>query len=55
MRFGAIQSKLGIAILIKNFKFTCNDKTAIPMIFDPAIPLLASKNQIWLNVEHVNC
>lgn len=36
MRFGMIQSKLGIATVVKNFSLKLHENTRYPMIMDPA-------------------
>nr|ARO50425.1 cytochrome P450 [Chironomus tentans] len=53
MRFGQMQSKIGITKLIKNFKFSPCDKTPIPMVFDPKSLFTAPKGGMWLKVEKI--
>ena len=53
MRFGYMQTKIGLIQLISNFKFTPSAKTTIPMTFSVTGPLLCPSNDMWLNVESV--
>jgi cytochrome P450 family 6 len=53
MRFGLMQSKMGIAKLITNFTFSPAEKTTIPMKFMPSAPFLAPINGMWLKVEKI--
>lgn len=51
MRFGKMQTLTGLAMLLKNFKFSVCDKTAIPMKFDKKNFLVSSESGIFLKVE----
>ncbi|KAK4878665.1 hypothetical protein RN001_011171 [Aquatica leii] len=53
LRFGLMQSKLGLAILIRNFQFSVNSKTKIPIEIDPTNLILSAKDPIWLDVHDV--
>lgn len=53
MRFGSIQTKVGLAVLLKNFKFSLSPKTKVPLKFDPQSFPLSSLGGVWLNVEPV--
>ncbi|KAG5669756.1 hypothetical protein PVAND_000050 [Polypedilum vanderplanki] len=53
MRFGLMQSKMGIAKLITEFSFSACDKTTIPMKFVPSAPFLTPQNGMWLKVEKI--
>lgn len=53
MRFGQMQSRIGLALLIKNFKFSVCSQTTIPMKFDKKLFLIASKSGIYLKVERI--
>ncbi|KAI7815460.1 cytochrome p450 [Rhyzopertha dominica] len=52
-RFGQMQSKVGLALLIKNFQFTLSDKTITPLQMDPFSFILTTKGGMWLNVKRV--
>lgn len=53
MRFGLMQSKMGITKIIKNFIVTPTKKTPIPVKFVPANPFLAPVGGMWLNLTKV--
>lgn len=53
MRFGSIQTRVGLAVLLKNFKFTLNPKTTVPLKFDPQSFTLSPLGGVWLNVQPV--
>ncbi|XP_070066619.1 uncharacterized protein Cyp6a2 [Drosophila virilis] len=56
MRFGQMQTRIGLAQLIRNFKFSVCDKTDIPLIYDPKSFVLGTIGGIYLRVERVqNC
>jgi cytochrome P450 family 6 len=50
MRFGMMQTKVGIVKLITNFSFTLCDKTPIPMRFKPSSPFITPVGGMHLNV-----
>lgn len=51
MRFGSVQTKVGLAVLLKNFHFSVNSKTEVPLKFDPQSFTLVPVSGVWLNVE----
>ena len=53
MRFGLMQSKMGIAKVIKNFIVTPSKKTPIPVNFVPPNPFLAPVGGMWLKLTKV--
>ena len=53
MRFGQMQSRLGLASIIHRFRFSVCPKTEIPLTFDPKPILLTPMNSIYLSVEAV--
>lgn len=48
-----MQTKVGLAQMVKNFEFSINRKTAIPIQFDPLEFILTAKGGIWLDVRKV--
>lgn len=54
MRFGLLQAKIGLVMLLRNFRFSAGPKTEYPLIFDQDSPLLVTLNGLWLNVEALN-
>lgn len=53
-RFGLMQTCVGLAHLIKDFKFSVSPETQIPMKLVTKNILLSSENGIYLNVERVS-
>ncbi|KAK5638915.1 hypothetical protein RI129_013225 [Pyrocoelia pectoralis] len=53
MRFGLLQTKIALAVLLKNYEFSCNENTNLPLGFSPKGFMLRSKNRLWLNVEKI--
>lgn len=51
MRFGLMQTKIGLINLLTNFKFSPGPKTTIPMEFVTSAPVLCPINNMWLNME----
>ncbi|KAJ3651670.1 hypothetical protein Zmor_017694 [Zophobas morio] len=54
MRFGLLQSKMGLVSLIRNFKFSLNEKTKQPLIYKPNSLVLSVEGEVWLNAERIN-
>lgn len=54
LRFGIMQSKAGLATLIKSYRFTLNEKTPFPPPFKKAFrPLSIVEGGIWVNASRV--
>ncbi|XP_017468127.1 PREDICTED: probable cytochrome P450 6a21 [Rhagoletis zephyria] len=53
MRFGQMQARIGLALLLKNFKFSVDGKTPIPMTYDKVNFLVQSEHGICLYVEKI--
>ncbi|XP_055852788.1 probable cytochrome P450 6a20 [Episyrphus balteatus] len=53
LRFGKMQINVGLAMLLRNYKFNVCEKTQIPLEFDIKNPLLSSKGGIYLRVEKI--
>ncbi|XP_050743667.1 cytochrome P450 6a9 [Drosophila biarmipes] len=53
MRFGQMQTRIGLAFLLKNFKFSVCDQTTIPMVYSKKTFLISSDSGIFLKVERV--
>lgn len=51
MRFGLLQSKVGLAILLANYEFEVSEKTEIPIKLDPKVDLLMPLNGTHLRVK----
>lgn len=50
-RFGKIQTKLGLVMILKNFRLRRSEKTEFPVKFNTTIALLAPKGSIYVEVE----
>ncbi|KAH8354876.1 hypothetical protein KR093_000180, partial [Drosophila rubida] len=53
MRFGEMQARIGLAMLVKNFKFSVCEQTPIPMKYNKSSFLLNSESGIFLHVERI--
>ncbi|XP_031330486.1 probable cytochrome P450 6a14 [Photinus pyralis] len=53
LRFGLMQVSVGLALLLKNFRFTLHEKTPLPLQMNPRSFLLSTLDDIYLNVEKV--
>ncbi|EFA12632.1 cytochrome P450 6a2 [Tribolium castaneum] len=51
MRFGLMQTKVGLATLLKNYKFKVGERTQEPLKFKVASFVLAAEGEIWLDAE----
>ncbi|CAH1104625.1 unnamed protein product [Psylliodes chrysocephalus] len=53
MRFGIMQSKVGLVSILKNFKVSLNNKTKEPLKFLAASMIPQVEGGIWLNLEKI--
>ncbi|KAK9884794.1 hypothetical protein WA026_009022 [Henosepilachna vigintioctopunctata] len=53
MRFGLLQTKVGLIKLLMNYKFTLNERTKLPLRFDPESLTIATNKDLWLNIRKV--
>ncbi|XP_066257523.1 uncharacterized protein [Euwallacea similis] len=53
LRFGIMQSKVGLVTLINKFNFTLNEKCSYPPKFIPRAPILTAVGGIWLDAKEV--
>lgn len=51
MRFGLMQTKIALIMLLTNYKFSPSKKTTIPMKFSLKAALLSPIDDMWLQVE----
>lgn len=52
LRFGVLQAKIGLMMLLKNFKFsTCDRTDPMPLTFNMKNIILSPKDGIWLKIE----
>ncbi|KAK5638813.1 hypothetical protein RI129_013108 [Pyrocoelia pectoralis] len=53
LRFGLMQTGIGLASLFRKFRFSLNEKTSHPLTISPYNFHLSSLDDIWLNVEKI--
>lgn len=53
LRFGLMQAKLGLALLLKNFRFTLHPSTPVPLEIHPNMAILTSMSDILLKMEKI--
>lgn len=51
LRFGIMQSKVGLTSILRKFKVTLNEKTEVPLKMNPRAIVTTTKGGIWLNLE----
>jgi cytochrome P450 family 6 len=51
LRFGMLQSKVGLTVLLKNFKIKLSKRTKLPLQLDKAAFVTSAEGGIWLDVE----
>ncbi|XP_063913466.1 probable cytochrome P450 6a13 [Zophobas morio] len=49
LRFGMLEAKVGLSVLLKNYKFSINSKTQLPLKFDPTSFTLSPLGGMWLD------
>uniref|UniRef100_U5EVH3 Putative cytochrome n=1 Tax=Corethrella appendiculata TaxID=1370023 RepID=U5EVH3_9DIPT len=54
VRFGMMEARVGLAVLLMNFKFTKSSKTAIPLKISTRSVVLSPEGGLWLNVELIS-
>lgn len=53
LRFGMMQTKVGLAVLLSRYQVSLNEKTKLPIVFDPKSIILTALGGIWLNVKKI--
>lgn len=53
LRFGMMQTRIGIISLLTHFKFLPCSKTPIPMTFGPSPIVLSPKESVYLRIEPI--
>lgn len=54
MRFGMMQSRIGLIILLNNFEFSLSSKTSNPLKFIPHSFILAPEGGVYLKLNKIN-
>lgn len=52
-RFGIMQSKVGLTVLLKKYRFTVNKKTIVPLQMNPHSFVATAKGDVWLDCEEI--
>nr|AKZ17695.1 cytochrome P450 monooxygenase CYP6BQ36 [Tenebrio molitor] len=53
LRFGIMQSKVGLTALLKNYRISLNKKTKVPLVISKNSFITAVEGSIWLDVEKI--
>lgn len=48
-----MQTKVGLATILRNFRVKLNPRTEVPLKMDPDLFVPCVKNGIWLNLEKI--
>lgn len=48
-----MQSKIGLAVLLKSYRFKLSDKTKVPLVFEPSSFVLTAEGGIWLDCTRI--
>jgi len=48
-----LQSKAGLVALLRNFKFTLNEKTQQPIRMEPTVGIPTVKGDVWVNATKI--
>ncbi|XP_065092311.1 probable cytochrome P450 6a14 [Ochlerotatus camptorhynchus] len=54
MRFGLMQTRIGLATLLKNFRFTLGARMETTPIFDPASAVLTLQGGLWVKAKKMD-
>jgi len=53
LRFGMLQSKVGLVSLIRNYKFTLNKKTPLPIRMQKGGNIISVEGEVWLDATKI--
>jgi cytochrome P450 family 6 len=53
LRFGMMQARIGMAVLLNNFKFELGGSTKVPLDISKSSPILCPVDGIWLKVQKI--
>lgn len=53
LRFGLMQTRIGLISMLNNFKFNPTDKTPTVIEYNPSTPIITAKGGVWLQVENL--
>lgn len=52
MRFGLMQTKVGLVSLLSKYQFSVSQKTPIPLVFDAKAFILTPTGGMWLKIKN---
>lgn len=53
LRFGLMQTRVGLAAILKNFEFSPCSKSSNPLVLCPKPLILTPENGLWLNIKKI--
>lgn len=53
MRFGMMQARIGLIMLLRNFKFSLSSKMSVPLKLSISHFILAPEGGLWLDVTKI--
>jgi hypothetical protein len=51
MRFGLMQTKVGLVSLLSKYEFSVSKKTPVPLVFDRSLFILSPLGGMWLQIK----
>ncbi|XP_044255032.1 cytochrome P450 6A1-like [Tribolium madens] len=54
LRFGLLQSKVGLTAILKHYEIKLSNKTKLPVILNPRSFITSAKDSIWLDVKKID-
>nr|AGI03843.1 cytochrome P450 6BQ8 [Tribolium castaneum] len=54
LRFGLLQSKVGLTAVLKHYRIKLNHKTQLPVTLNPRSFITSAKGGVWLDVEKID-
>jgi cytochrome P450 family 6 len=51
MRFGLMQTKVGLVSLLSKYQFCVSKKTAVPLVFDTKNVIMTPEGGMWLQIK----
>ncbi|KAL9708007.1 hypothetical protein quinque_011525 [Culex quinquefasciatus] len=53
MRFGLLQTRMGLALLLKSYRFSLCLRSPVPLVIDPVNLIHGPAGDVWLGIEKV--
>lgn len=54
LRFGMMETQIGLVTLLRHFEFAPCSKSIIPLVFSKRNPILTPQGGLWLSVNKIN-